>query len=378
MPESRPPGVLAALWRFRWSSLAIVVGVIVPEHGRRSLRRPAGTGHRLDRPQDARRPRASWPRASRAMRPWRRYTAQRARFVTSDRCWRPWRPISGVTTSPPSATRSPPRRRPPPTRSRSPPRPPRRDEAVELAAAVVDAVGPQTAAQIDALTAGGGGVDRPGHRRGAGEPWARIASSETLTAVGTTISELQLEKSQIQRSSALLDNGIEFVGRPPGRGRDRGRAADPRGHARAGPRPDPGRHGGLAAGRPGAGHHHGARCRADPRRAAARSAARRHPTSPLPESVALRTLPSHDYRVVWSALLRRAAGRCAAGQLAQRAAARHGVAQPGRRPRHGRTCRCCSSTPTSSGARCQRRLSCTSRRAASASCSRGAATTRSS
>jgi Mrp family chromosome partitioning ATPase len=303
MPESQAPGVLAALWRFRWMSLAIVIGVtllstlaglfIAPP-----ARATATIALKTPPPTSVL---ASGLQGDASLG---RYTAQRARFVTSDAVIQAVaedlgraditalrREISAVpsaTSNTVSIT----------TEAGS------AGDAVDLASSVVEAVGAQTAAQIEELTdAAVASIDATiaEVRAGTGPD----ASVEERTAAASTVSELLLEKSEIQRSSALLDDGIEFVVAP--RAEAVIEAGLPIREIALG----------LVLGLTLAAT--AAWLRADRERGitAALDAepildapllGQLHAATDvtLPPSLGLRSLPSHDYRVVWSALLRRA------------------------------------------------------------------------
>jgi capsular polysaccharide biosynthesis protein len=233
-----------------------------------------------------------------------RYTAQRARFVRSDKVIEAVAKdlrrdditeIRGQVSATPAATSN---------AITIVAAAPTADEAVELASSVVTAFGEQTAAQVDALTqAAVESIDQT-----IAEVQASLspdASPETVQAVETTISELRLQKSEILRASAVLDNGIEFV-------------VEPRAEAVV--------EAGLPLRELMLGLILGLVCaatvawlRADRERGVTTALdaepildapllGQLHASSDvtIPQAAMLRSLPSHDYRVVWSALLRRA------------------------------------------------------------------------
>jgi capsular polysaccharide biosynthesis protein len=303
MSESQPPGVLAALWKYRWMSVAIILGVTFLSTAAGLLIAPpaqATATIALKTPS----PTSVLASGLQGDASLGRYTAQRARFVTSDAVVESVAEQLGrddittlrheitavpaatsntitITTSAPSAA-----------------------EAVELAAAVVDAVGTETAAQIAELTqAAVASIDSTIEEVEATQ--GPNASSESRTAAAATISQLLVEKSEILRSSALLDDGIEFAVAP--RAEAVVEAGLPIREVALG----------LVLGLTLAAT--AAWLRADRERGitAALDAepildapllGQLHAASDviLPGQIRLRSLPSHDYRVVWSALLRRA------------------------------------------------------------------------
>ena len=319
--EAQPPGVLEALWRFRWMSLAIVVAVMALTALAGVLIAPPATATAtvaLKTPP----PTSVIASGLQGDASLARYTAQRARFVTSDAV------LSDVAERLGTDDVTAIRRRISATPSSTSntvtitAEAPGADEAVELATAVVAAFGAQTAQQIQELTdVAAASIDAAIVEAQAAD--GEDASAETVTAVAETISELQVEKSEILRSSALLDDGIEFVV-----------AAREESVVVPGP---PLREIalGLVIGLVAAAT--AAWLRAE-REGGITSALDAEPIleAPLlgqlsnasdvtvPEELDLGGLPSHDYRLVWSALLRRSsrtmAGRSPAGVLLVNAA----------------------------------------------------------
>ncbi len=302
MADPQSPSVITALWRFRRMSLMIVLGVAALSAIAGVIIAPPATATATvalkTPPQDSVIASGIQGDASLA-----RYTAQRARFVTSDAVIEDVADrldrdditaIRRLVKATPSGTSN--------TVSITA-EAANADEAVDLAAAIVDAFGVQTKAQIEDLTeAAVGSIDAT-----ISEVQASIngqSSAEAREAVSSTISELRLEKSEIERSSALLDDGIEF-------------AVAPRVEAV------------VTAGAPVRELALGLVLGLGLAATVAWLLADRERgiTSPLdaesileapllgqlhaasdfevPEAVDLGSLPSHDYRLVWSALLRR-------------------------------------------------------------------------
>lgn len=208
MAETESPSTFAALWHYRWMSLGIILVTATLGAAAGLFVAPPATAVATvalkTPPPDS--VLASGVQGDASLG---RFTAQRASFVTSDAviedvAERVGRDDITAIRRKINATPSSTSNTIAITAKAS-----SAEQAVELAAAVSAAYGAQTKLQISALTAVAIGsidetMDEVRASAGAGP------SPEVSAAVANTLSELQLEKSQIDRSSALLGNGIEF------------------------------------------------------------------------------------------------------------------------------------------------------------------------
>jgi len=202
------PGLVEALWRYRWSSMAIVVVAVGISIGVALMVQPPAQARATialaSPPEDNVLAPGTQGDASLA-----RYTAQRAAFVTSDVVLGAVAAVTGddVTdlrskvTATPSGTSN--------TLSVTVSAESRR-AAVELAEAVVEAYRSETEAQIERRTEA---AIRAIEESAASASGSRGATTDAA-ARSATLSQLALRASEIRVSSALLGDGVDFVNAP--------------------------------------------------------------------------------------------------------------------------------------------------------------------
>ncbi len=233
MDEDREPGVLDALWRFRWSSAAIVLFVVAVSVSVGLLAQPKAQAKATillaTPPENSVLTPSIQGDSSLA-----RYTAQRAAFVTSDQMLdavaanlaAPTTAKAGVAANGAPATTVPIRH----TDTRSftdlrhdltaapsstsnaiviTARGNSADDAVRLADAAVAAYRSETAKEVADLT--NAAVRSIQDSETSVRQDAALNSGESSSAVANTLSQLAIQASELRTSRALFGDGVEFV-----------------------------------------------------------------------------------------------------------------------------------------------------------------------